>query len=54
MLTDNILPVIYNGVENICEKYCIPKGIVIVIWSWTDDEGQPQTKKLNNVLYFPY
>ena len=34
-------------------KDIIPKGVVAVIWSWTDDEVQLHNKKLNNVLYFP-
>ena len=34
-------------------KYLIPKGIVTVIWSWTDYEGKLQTNRFNNVLYFP-
>ena len=39
---------------NIGVKYIIRKGIGTVIWSWTNDEGQLHTKKLNNVLYFLY
>ena len=39
---------------NIGGKYLIPKGIVTVSWSWTDDEGQMKTKKSNNVFYFTY
>ena len=53
MSADKIEPIIYNGVETIGGKYLIPKGIVTVIWSWTDDEGQLHTNKLDNVLYFP-
>ena len=35
-------------------KYLIPKDISTVFWSWTDDEGQLHTNKLNIVIYFPY
>ena len=54
MLTDNIETIISNGVATLGGKYIIPKGIVTDIWSWTDDEGQIHTYKLNTVLYFPY
>ena len=37
---------------NIGGKDLIQEGISTFSWSWTDDEGQLQTKKLNNVLYF--
>ena len=53
MFTEKIDPIIYNGVATIGVKYLITKWTVTVIWSWTDDEGQLQTKKLNTVLYFP-
>ena len=33
-------------------NFLIPKEIVTVSWSWTNDEGQLQKNKLNNVLYF--
>ena len=39
--------------ETTVGKYIIPKGIGTVRWSWTDDEGQLHTNKLNYVLYFP-
>ena len=35
-------------------KDIIPKGISTVIGSWTDDEWQLHTKRLNNILYFSY
>ena len=50
MFTDNIDPIITNGVATIGVKYIIQKGIGTVIWSYTDDEEQPHTNKLNNVL----
>ena len=50
IFTDKIYHIIYNGVATIGRNYLIPKVIVTVIWSWTDDEGQLHTKKLNNVL----
>ena len=53
MFTDKIKPIISNGLATIGGKYIIPKGNVTVIWSWTDDEGQLHTNKLNNVLYSP-
>ena len=52
MFTENIYPIISNGVTTIGGKYIIPKGIGKVSWSWTDDEGQTRTKELNNLLYF--
>ena len=52
MFTDNIEPIIYNGVATIVRQDLIPKFIGPVIWSWTDDERQLHTKKFNNVLYF--
>ena len=52
MLTDKIEPIISNGVATIGGKYLITKGIGTIIWSWTDDERQLHTNKLNNVLYF--
>ena len=54
MFTDKIESIIYNGVATIGGEYLIKKGIGTVIWSWTDDEGKLQTKKLNNVIYFKY
>ena len=38
---------------NIGGKYIITKGIVTVICSWTDYEGQLHTNKLNTVLNLP-
>ena len=46
MFTEKIEPMIYNGLSTIGGKYLIPKGISVVSWSWTDDEGQPNTKKI--------
>ena len=40
MLTDKIDPTIYNGVSTIGLKDIIPKSIVIVLWSWNDDEDK--------------
>ena len=51
MLTDNIEPIIYNGVATIGGNYLIPKGIGKVICSCNYDEEQLNTKKLNNLLY---
>ena len=48
--TDNIYPIISNGVANIFGKYLIPKGIGTVICYWTDDEVKMNTKKIKNVL----
>ena len=53
MFTDKIEPIISNGVSTIGGNYLIPKYNDTVSWSWTDDEGQLHTNKLNNVLYFP-
>ena len=53
MLNYKIEPIISNGVATIGGNYIIPKGIGTVRLSWTDDEGQLHTNKLNNVLYFP-
>ena len=50
MFTDKIDPIIFNGMETIGGKYIIPKGIVTVIWYWTDYEGKIYTNKLNNLL----
>ena len=50
MFTDKIDTIISNGVENICGKDIITKKIVTVIWSWTDDERQPNKNKLGNLL----
>ena len=52
MLTENIDPIIYNGVSTIGQKYLIPKMIGTVNWSWTYDEHQLHTKRLNNLLSF--
>ena len=52
MFTENIDPVIYNGVETVDRKDLITKGIGTVILSWTDDERQLQTNKLNIVIYY--
>ena len=49
LFTDKIEPIIYNGVAIIGGKDIITKGIGIVRWSWTDDEGKIYTKELNNV-----
>ena len=54
MFTDNIEPIISNGLETIGGKDHITKGIGKIRWSWTDDEGKLHTKELNNVLYFTY
>ena len=53
MFTDKIEPTISNGVVTIVGKYLIPKGIIKVSWSCTDDEDKLNTNKFNNVLYFP-
>ena len=50
MFTDKIEPIIYAGVETINGKYVVPRGIGTVIWSWTDDEGQLHTNKLNDLI----
>ena len=50
MFTDNIEPIISNGVVTIGEKYIIPKGIVTVSWYWIGDVGQLNTNILNTVL----
>ena len=34
-------------------KDLITKMIVVVSWSYNDNEGELHTKKLNNVLYDP-
>ena len=52
MFTDKIELINSNGVANISGEHLILKGIVIVSWSWTDDEGQLHIKKFNNVTYF--
>ena len=52
MFTDNIEPIISNGVANIGVKYIISKRIVTVSCSYTDDEGQLHINKLNTVPYF--
>ena len=52
MFTDNIEPIISNGVSTIGKKYLILKYIGTVIWYWSDDKGQLHTNKLNNLLYF--
>ena len=53
MFTDNIEPIISNGVATICGKDLITKGIGTVRWSWTNYRGKLCTNKFNNVLYFP-
>ena len=53
MFTNKIDPIISNGMETIGGNDIISKGIGTVICSWTDDDGQLHTKKVNNVLYFP-
>ena len=53
MFTDNIFPIISNGVATIGRKSLIPKGIGTVIWDWTDDKGKLRKNKLKNVIYFP-
>ena len=44
--TENIEPIISNGVEAICGKYLIPKEIGTNIWFWTDDEGEQNTERI--------
>ena len=51
MFTENIEPIISNGAATIGGKYLIPKRIGTVSWSWTYDEVQFHTNKLNNVSY---
>ena len=53
MFTDKIEPIIFNGVATIGGKYIIPKRVVKVSWSCTDDEGKLHINRFNNVLYFP-
>ena len=50
MFTDNIKPIISNGVANIGGNYLIPKGVGTVSCFWRDDDVKLHTKKLNNVL----
>ena len=52
MSTENIEPIIYNGVATMGGKYLVPKEIGTVIWSLTDYEEQLHTKKLNDIIYF--
>ena len=52
MFTYKIEIIISIGVVTTGGKDLIPKGVVTVSWSWTDDEVQRQTKKWNNTLYF--
>ena len=47
MFTDNIEPIIYNGVATIGVKDII---IGTFIWYWNDDEGRLQTNKLKKLL----
>ena len=54
MFTDKIEPIIYNGVATLFRTDLIPKEIGSVGWSWNYDEGQLNTNKFNNVLYFPW
>ena len=49
IFTDKIHTIVSNGVETIGEQYIIPKGIGIVSWSCTDDEGKLYTNILNYV-----
>ena len=50
MFTDNIDPIVSNGVETIGGKDLIKNGIGIVSWSCTVDEVQLHLNKLNTVL----
>ena len=52
MFTHKIETIISNGVATTGGKYLIPRGIFIASWYWNDDEGQLNSKKLNNVIYF--
>ena len=54
MFTDNIVPIITNGLVTIGGNDILPKGIGTVSWYWTDYEGKIHTKKLNNIIYSPY
>ena len=49
ILTDNIYPIIYNGVATIGGKDIIQKGVGIFSWSYTGDDGQMHTNKFNNI-----
>ena len=53
MFIYKIDPITTNGVVTIGEKYLTPKSIGIVSWLWNKDEVQINTKKLNNLIYFP-
>ena len=50
MFTDKIETIIYNGVSTIGGKDVIKKVVGTVRYSWTGDEVQLHTNKLNNVL----
>ena len=52
MFTEKIDPIISNEVATIHGKDYIRNGFGTVSLYWNDDEGQLQTKKLNNLLYF--
>ena len=52
MFTEKIENITYNVVATIVVKYFIEKVIATVRQSWTDDDGQLQKKKINNVLQF--
>ena len=54
VFSDKIDHIIFNGVENIVGKGIITKNIGTGRSSCTDDEVQLHTKKLYNILYFPY
>ena len=51
MFTENIEPIIYNLVATIGGKDTIQKGIVTVIWFWTDERSL-HPKEWNNVFNF--
>ena len=53
MFNYKIDPINSNRWATIGVNSIISKGILIVIWSYTDDEGRLHTKKLNNLIYFP-
>ena len=46
IFTENIYPIISNGVAAIGGKYLHLKGIGTVIWSWNYDKGKRHTNKL--------
>ena len=53
IFAENIEPIIYNGVATIGGKYIISKRLAQLPGTWDDDEGQLNTYKLNNIIYFP-